>query len=47
MKGKEEINCIWLNKSFGEGYYICDGLLKAITKEDCKNCKERVDKNVK
>lgn len=47
MLSKEEIDCKWLNKNFGEGYYICDGLLKAVTKEDCENCKERSDKNAK
>lgn len=46
MLNKEEIDCKWLNKTFGKGYYICSGLLKAVTEEDCKNCEERIEKNV-
>ena len=37
----KEISCMWLNTEFGKGYYICNGLLKAVTEEDCKNCKDR------
>ena len=46
MKEKE-INCKWLNKNFGKGFYICDGLLKPVREEDCKKCKERIEKNDK
>ena len=47
MMSKEEINCKWLNKNFGEDYYICNGFLRTVTKEDCKNCEERIDTNAK
>ena len=47
MQNQEQINCKWLNKNFGKGFYICDGLLKPVTEEDCKNCKERIEKNDK
>ena len=41
----EEINCIWLNKSYGEGLYLCNGFLKPVNDEICKNCEERTDKS--
>lgn len=38
----KDIKCKWLNKSFGEKYWICDGLLKVTNIEICKKCKERL-----
>lgn len=37
----EKIECKWLNKNFGDGYWICDGFLKATNKEICKDCPEK------
>lgn len=37
-------DCMWLNKSFGDGHWICDGLLKPVNREICRKCKEG-DKN--
>lgn len=37
----EKIECKWLNKNYGDGYWICDGFLKATNKEICKDCPER------
>lgn len=33
---EEDINCKWLNKEYGKGYYICNGLLKPVNEEICK-----------
>lgn len=38
---EEEINCMWLNKECGKGYWICNGFLKPVNEEICKNCEER------
>ena len=38
---EEEKECRWLNKSFGDNYWICDGLLKPVNEEICKECEER------
>ena len=47
MLSKEKIECKWLNKKFGKGFYLCNAFLLPVTKEICINCKERSDKNVK
>lgn len=41
-KTEEKIKCKWLNKTYGKGYYICNGFLKPVTEEICKKCKERI-----
>jgi len=40
----DKIKCIWLNKKYGKGYWICDGLLKAVNEEICKKCKKMREK---
>ncbi len=40
---KEDIKCEWLNKSFGENCWICDGMLKTTNEEICKECDERLE----
>lgn len=35
-----EIECKWLNKTYGDGYWICNGLLKPTNEDICKICKE-------
>lgn len=37
-------DCKWLNKSFGDDYWICNGLLKATSEEICNTCTEKVVK---
>lgn len=34
-------NCKWLNKTFGDGYWICNGLLKPTSAEICETCTEK------
>ena len=41
----KEIKCKWLNKTYGRGYYICNGFLKTVNEEICQNCIERTDKD--
>lgn len=43
---EEEINCMWLNKEYGKGYWICTGFLKPVNEEICKNCEERSREDV-
>ena len=38
---EEDINCMWLNTEYGKGYWICNGFLKPVNEEICKNCEER------
>lgn len=38
---KEAEECKWLNKKHGEGFWICDILLKKVTKEECEKCKKK------
>lgn len=37
----EKIECKWLNKNYGDGYWICDGFLKRTNEQICKDCPER------
>ena len=39
---EEQINCKWLNKTFGEKCWICNGQLKKVNKEICRECKDRL-----
>lgn len=42
MQEKEEkIECTFLNKSMGKGYYICNLEQLPITQKMCEKCKER------
>ena len=38
---KRKIKCMWLNKSFGDDYWICDGLLKPTNRKICEECNIR------
>lgn len=38
---KEAEECRWLNKKHGDGFWICDILLKSVTKEECEKCKNK------
>ena len=42
-----KIECRWLNKNYGDGYWICNGFLKPTNREICRNCPERKSNNGK
>lgn len=37
---EKPIECLWLNKEYGDGYWICTGKLKPTTEEICRKCIE-------
>lgn len=44
---KNKIKCMWLNKSFGDGYWVCNGKLHPTNPEICMKCKEEESENKK
>ena len=44
---KDKIDCIWLNKNFGKGYWICNGKLHPTNPEICMRCQKEEKENQK
>ena len=37
-------DCKWLNKTFGDGYWVCNGMLKPTSKGICEQCPYNTEK---